>query len=144
MSRRRQLLIRKMLLLQILRLAVIVVVAVAWLARGQWTHFFFWVRLNWLWFVLAYVVLTLTIRTLESRRRDTAFGRLLRRLGLKVGPQWTCDACEAGNIFGTSKCSECGRARAVPPWICEVCETENPGEEVRCSRCTVPRPQGAS
>jgi len=88
-----------MLLLQILRLAVIVVVAVAWLARGQWTHFFVWVRLNLLVFVLAYVALTVTIRVVERRRRARARSR--------IEAPWICQVCETENPGTEVRCSKC-------------------------------------
>ena len=88
-----------MLVLQILRLALIGVVAVAYLARSHWDHFFFWVRINWLWLVAAYVVVTVAIRLLERRRRRLAQAHL-------EGP-WTCEVCETENPGSESKCTRC-------------------------------------
>lgn len=88
-----------MLLLQILRLAVIVVIAGAWLARDQWTHLFFFVRLNLLWLGLAYVALTVTIRVVERRRRARARART-------EGP-WICEVCETENPGEVARCSRC-------------------------------------
>jgi hypothetical protein len=87
------------LLLRILRLAVIVVIAVSWLARNQWTHLFFFVRLNLLWLVLVYVALTVAIRVLERRRRARARSRT-------EGP-WICEVCETENPGEEVRCSRC-------------------------------------
>jgi hypothetical protein len=89
-----------MLLLQILRLAVIVVIAAAWLMRSQWTHFFVFVRLNVLWLALAYVALTVTIRVLERRRRRA-------RASVAIAQAWTCEVCETENPGGETRCSRC-------------------------------------
>lgn len=131
------------LILKVLRLALIALALAAYLVRHSWPELFVFVRLNVVGIVVTYVVVTLTIRILESRRRDTAFGRLLGRLFPGLARTWTCEECGLRNRPGTPECRSCGTVRVLAAWTCEVCETENPGEEARCRRCTVPRP-GAS
>lgn len=87
-----------MLLLQFLRLAIIVTIAVAWVMRNQWTHLFFYLRLNLWWLGLAYIALTVTIRILERRRK--------RARALPVGP-WICEVCETENPAEEATCSRC-------------------------------------
>lgn len=85
---------------QILRLAIIAVVALAFLGRGAWPELYLWVRQYLIVLVLVYAGVTLYIRTLERRVRRR------RALEAASGP-WTCDVCENVNGPGAGRCERC-------------------------------------
>ncbi len=121
-----------MIVVQLLRLALVVFLVVAFLGRNTWPRLFVLAKVNLFWIILAYVAITLLARALERRHGGGWWIRLLPG-------SWTCEDCGARNRPAQPECRNCGHPRPAPPWVCQVCETENSPDDVNCRRCTVPR-----